>query len=65
MRQIKLKSDVERCIEYVHSEAVYQKYLTRLGELIIFVTRTAYPFPYIAKFMFLGVKNNNTQQMRR
>ena len=34
---IKLKtSDVERLIEYVYSVAVYQKYLTRLGEMIIF-----------------------------
>ena len=31
------KSGVER--EYVYSVAVYQKYLTRLGEMIIFSTR--------------------------
>ena len=30
------KADVERSIEYVYSVAVYQKYLTRLGEMIIF-----------------------------
>ena len=33
------KSDVERLIEYVHSVTVYQKYLTRLGEMIIFSPR--------------------------
>ena len=26
---------------------------------------TANPFPYTAKFMFVGVKNNRTQQIRR
>ena len=30
------KSDVQRYIEYVHSAVVYQKYLTRLEEMIIF-----------------------------
>ena len=30
------KSDVERLIECVHSVVVYQKYLTRLREMIIF-----------------------------
>ena len=30
------KSDHERFIEYVHSVVVYQKYLTRFGEMIIF-----------------------------
>ena len=29
------KSDVDRYVEYVHSVVVYQKYLTRLGEMII------------------------------
>ena len=33
------KSDVERYIEYVHGAVVYQKYLTRLGEMIIFSPR--------------------------
>ena len=33
------KSDVERKIEYVHSAFVYQKYLTRLREMIIFSPR--------------------------
>ena len=33
------KSDIERQIEYVHSAVVYQKYLTRLGEMIIFSPR--------------------------
>ena len=32
-------SDVERQIQYVYSVAVYQKYLTRLGEMIIFSPR--------------------------
>ena len=32
------KSDVERYIEYAHSVVVYRKYLTRLGEMIIFPT---------------------------
>ena len=27
--------------------------------------RTANPFPYTAKFMFVGVRNNKTQQIRR
>ena len=27
------------------------------------VIRTAYPFPYTAKFTFEGVRNNKTQQM--
>ena len=29
------------------------------------VIRTANLFPYTAKFMFVGVKNNKTQQVRR
>ena len=29
------------------------------------VITTANLFPYTAKFMFDGVRNNNTQQMRR
>ena len=29
------------------------------------VIRTANPFPYTAKFMFVGVRNNKTQQIRR
>ena len=33
------KSDLERKIEYVYSVAVYQNYLTRLGEMIIFSPR--------------------------
>ena len=28
------------------------------------VITTAYPFPYTAKFMFVGVRNNKTQQIR-
>ena len=40
LEKIKInKSDVERYIEYVHSVEVYQKYLTRLGELEIFDIR--------------------------
>ena len=27
------------------------------------VITTANPFPYIAKFMFVGVRNNKTQQI--
>ena len=33
------KSDFERLLEYVHSAVVFQKYLTRLGEMIIFSPR--------------------------
>ena len=33
------KSDVERQIEYIHSAVVYQKYLIRLREMIIFSPR--------------------------
>ena len=29
------------------------------------VIETAYAFPYTAKFMFVGVRNNKTQQTRR
>ena len=29
------------------------------------VIRTANPFPYTAKFMFVRVRNNKTQQARR
>ena len=29
-----------------------------------FIT-TRNPFPYTAKFMFIGVRNNETQQIRR
>ena len=29
------------------------------------VNTTAYSFPYTAKFMFVGVRNNKTQQIRR
>ena len=28
------------------------------------VIRTPNPFPYTAKFVFVGVRNNNTQQIR-
>ena len=28
------------------------------------VITTANPFPYTAKFIFIGVKNNKTQQVR-
>ena len=33
--------------------------------MIYDVTRTANPFPYTAKFMFFGVRNNKTHQIRR
>ena len=29
------------------------------------VTKTAFIFPYTAKFMFIGVKNNKSQQIIR
>ena len=29
------------------------------------VITTAYPFPHTAKFIFVGVTNNKTQQIRR
>ena len=29
------------------------------------VITTANPFPYTPKFMFVGVRNNKTQQIRR
>ena len=29
------------------------------------VITTPNPFPYTAKFMFVGVRNNETQQIRR
>ena len=29
------------------------------------VIRTAYPFPYTAKFIFVGVRNDKAQQIRR
>ena len=29
------------------------------------VITTANPFPYTAKFMFVGVRNNRSQQIRR
>ena len=29
------------------------------------VNTTRNPFPYNAKFMFVGVRNNDTQQIRR
>ena len=29
------------------------------------VITTPYPFPYTAKFMFVAVRNNETQQIRR
>ena len=28
------------------------------------ITTTANPFPYTAKFIFVGVRNNKTQQIR-
>ena len=28
------------------------------------VIKTAYPFPYTAKFMFVGVRNNNPRHVR-
>ena len=33
------KSDIEKFTEQVHSVVVYQKYLTRLGEMILFLPR--------------------------
>ena len=34
--------------------------------MIHYVIRTAYPFPYTAKFMFVGDRHNKlTQQIRR
>ena len=33
--------------------------------MIYDVIRAADPFPYTAKFMFVGVRNNKTQQIRR
>ena len=33
--------------------------------MIYYVIRTANAFPYTAKFMFVGVRNNKTQQIRR
>ena len=33
--------------------------------LIHDVITTANPFPYTAKFIFVGVRNNKTQQIRR
>ena len=29
------------------------------------VITTAYPFPYTAKFMFVGLRNKKTQQIKR
>ena len=29
------------------------------------VIRTAYPFPYTVKFIFVGVRNDKAQQIRR
>ena len=29
------------------------------------IIRTANPFPYSSKFMFVGVRNNKSQQIRR
>ena len=31
----------------------------------VITCRTVNSFPYTAKIMFVGVKNNNTQQIRR
>ena len=33
--------------------------------MIHYVSTTANPFPYTAKLMFVGVKNNKTQQIKR
>ena len=33
--------------------------------MIHVVIRTVNPFPYTAKFMLVGVRNNKTQQIRR
>ena len=33
--------------------------------MIYDVIRTANPFPYIAKFMFVGDRNNEIKQIRR
>ena len=33
--------------------------------MIYDVIRTANPFPYTAKFTFVGVRNNKTPQIRR
>ena len=47
------KSDIERLIEYVYSVVVYQKYLNRLGELIILSSRFEnYQFSQISLDIF-------------
>ena len=33
-------------------------------DIIHDIIRTANPFPYTAKLMFIGVRNNKTQQIR-
>ena len=35
------------------------------SQIIHDVISTRNPFPYTAKFMFVGVRNNETQQIRR
>ena len=41
-----------------------QRHVYDVVNMIHYVIRTADPFPYTAKFMFVGVRHNKTQQIR-
>ena len=48
------KLDIERYIEYVHRVVVYQRYLTQLGEMIIFEPRLKnYPFSQLTWILLI------------
>ena len=48
----------------MHCLRVTSRFTTPLIDMIHDVIRSANPFPYTAKFKFVGVRNNKTQQIR-
>ena len=48
----------------IHCLRVNLKFLYDAVNMIHEVITTANPFPHAAKFMFVGVRNNKTQQIR-
>ena len=57
------KTDIQRIIleHFLHVNITFYDAVTMIHDIIT----TPYPFPYTAKFMFVGNRNNKTQQIRR
>ena len=59
MNILRTKSNIPR-IFLEHYNAEHYNAVNMIHDVI----RTANPFPYTAKFMFVRVRNNKTQQVR-